>query len=78
MMTPPNHASGTDRIAEVAAKRDWPDDTIVVNVQGDEPRIAPGLIRDVAASARTAAPKRPCPRPATSCTDRPTCSIRTW
>ena len=42
------HASGTDRIAEVAGQRGWRDDTIVVNVQGDEPRIAPELIREVA------------------------------
>jgi 3-deoxy-manno-octulosonate cytidylyltransferase (CMP-KDO synthetase) len=46
-MTSPDHTSGTDRIAEVAAARGWPDDTIVVNVQGDEPRIAPELIREV-------------------------------
>ena len=49
-MTSPDHASGTDRIAEVAAARDWSDNTIVVNVQGDEPRIAPELIREVAAA----------------------------
>jgi 3-deoxy-manno-octulosonate cytidylyltransferase (CMP-KDO synthetase) len=47
-MTRPDHASGTDRIAEVAASRGWSDNTIVVNVQGDEPRIAPALIREVA------------------------------
>lgn len=49
LMTRSDHASGTDRIAEVAAARNWPDDRIVVNVQGDEPRIAPALIRSVAA-----------------------------
>ena len=48
IMTSPQHTSGTDRIAEVAAERNWPGDAIVVNVQGDEPRIAPGLIREVA------------------------------
>jgi len=48
LMTAAHHASGTDRIAEVAHTRGWRDDRIVVNVQGDEPRIAPGLIRDVA------------------------------
>ena len=47
-MTDANHASGTDRIAELAAKRGWTDASIVVNVQGDEPRIAPDLIREVA------------------------------
>ncbi len=48
MMTRPDHASGTDRIAEVASQRGWSEQQIVVNVQGDEPRIAPELIRAVA------------------------------
>ena len=47
-MTRNDHPTGTDRIGEVAAARGWSDDTIVVNVQGDEPRIAPALIRAVA------------------------------
>ncbi|PWB46852.1 MAG: 3-deoxy-manno-octulosonate cytidylyltransferase [Nitrosomonadales bacterium] len=47
-MTSPDHASGTDRIAEVAAQRGWDDHTLVVNVQGDEPLIEPGLIGAVA------------------------------
>ena len=48
MMTRPDHASGTDRIAEIATARGWPDDLIVVNVQGDEPRIPAQLVRSVA------------------------------
>jgi 3-deoxy-manno-octulosonate cytidylyltransferase (CMP-KDO synthetase) len=44
MMTRENHASGTDRIAEVAAKERWTDETIVVNIQGDEPLIEPSNI----------------------------------
>ena len=47
-MTRADHASGTDRIAEVAAQQGWTDETIVVNVQGDEPLIPPPLIRAVA------------------------------
>lgn len=47
-LTSPAHTTGTDRIAEVVAQRGWRDDEIVVNVQGDEPGIAPQLIRDVA------------------------------
>ena len=47
-LTRDTHASGTDRIAEVAEQHGWPDDTIVVNVQGDEPLIPPALIRAVA------------------------------
>lgn len=47
-MTRADHPSGTDRIAEVAAQLGWSEDTLVVNVQGDEPRIDPALIRSVA------------------------------
>lgn len=47
-LTSEHHASGTDRIAEVVEQRGWPDDTIVVNVQGDEPLMPPALIRAVA------------------------------
>ncbi|RYG85479.1 3-deoxy-manno-octulosonate cytidylyltransferase, partial [bacterium] len=47
-MTASDHASGTDRIAEVASKRGWPENDIVVNVQGDEPLMEPALVRQVA------------------------------
>jgi 3-deoxy-manno-octulosonate cytidylyltransferase (CMP-KDO synthetase) len=47
-MTRADHASGTDRLAEVVAQRRYPARRIVVNVQGDEPLIAPALIRRVA------------------------------
>lgn len=50
VMTRGDHASGTDRIAEVAAALGWGDDEIVVNVQGDEPLIEPALIDAVAAA----------------------------
>ncbi len=36
-MTSPDHQSGTDRLAECARIAGWSDDTIVVNLQGDEP-----------------------------------------
>lgn len=48
-MTASTHASGTDRLGEVVAKLAWPDDTIVVNVQGDEPLMPAALIDQVAA-----------------------------
>jgi 3-deoxy-manno-octulosonate cytidylyltransferase (CMP-KDO synthetase) len=47
-MTAVGHMSGTDRIAEVAERRGWSDDQIVVNVQGDEPLLPPALIDQVA------------------------------
>ncbi len=43
-----SHLSGTDRIAEAVAGRGESDDTIVVNVQGDEPRLPGSVIRQVA------------------------------
>ncbi len=49
VMTDTSHTSGTDRIAEVARLRRWPERDIVVNVQGDEPLIPPALIGQVAA-----------------------------
>jgi 3-deoxy-manno-octulosonate cytidylyltransferase (CMP-KDO synthetase) len=49
VLTARSHASGTDRIAEVARARGWPREDIAVNVQGDEPLIPPALISQVAA-----------------------------
>ncbi len=52
VMTRVDHVSGTDRIAEVATLKGWDEDTVVVNVQGDEPLIDPALISGVAANLR--------------------------
>jgi 3-deoxy-manno-octulosonate cytidylyltransferase (CMP-KDO synthetase) len=49
-MTRAGHTSGTERIAEAAAQLGLADESIVVNVQGDEPLIAPRLIARVAAA----------------------------
>lgn len=48
VMTRAEHASGSDRLAEAAALLGWSDDTIVVNLQGDEPLAPPSGIRAVA------------------------------
>jgi 3-deoxy-manno-octulosonate cytidylyltransferase (CMP-KDO synthetase) len=48
VMTATTHASGSDRIAEVARARGWKGDDIVVNVQGDEPLLPGALIGQVA------------------------------
>ena len=49
VMTRADHPTGTDRIGEVAERLGLEAQAIVVNVQGDEPLIEPGLVRDVAA-----------------------------
>ncbi|WP_372013266.1 3-deoxy-manno-octulosonate cytidylyltransferase [Pseudoxanthomonas sp. 10H] len=47
-MTATTHASGTDRLAECARIAGWSDDTVVVNLQGDEPFAPASGIREVA------------------------------
>ncbi|MFP4355347.1 MAG: 3-deoxy-manno-octulosonate cytidylyltransferase [Phycisphaerae bacterium] len=44
VMTSPSCRSGTDRLAEAAASLKLPDETIIINVQGDEPEIPPRCI----------------------------------
>ena len=48
-ITGTQHASGTDRIAEVAERRGWREDEIIVNLQGDEPLMPPADIEQAAA-----------------------------
>ncbi len=47
-LTAVEHCSGSDRLAELAAQQQWPDDDIVVNLQGDEPLMPGALIAQVA------------------------------
>ena len=49
VMTSSTHASGTDRLAEVAAIKGWAEHDIVVNMQGDEPLVPPLLLEQVKA-----------------------------
>jgi 3-deoxy-manno-octulosonate cytidylyltransferase (CMP-KDO synthetase) len=47
-MTASHHISGTERLGEVVERMGWSADTLVVNVQGDEPLVEPALINQVA------------------------------
>ncbi|HJR13690.1 MAG TPA: 3-deoxy-manno-octulosonate cytidylyltransferase [Rhodanobacteraceae bacterium] len=51
-MTRADHASGSDRLAECAMKLGWPEDALVVNLQGDEPFAPAAGIRAVADALR--------------------------
>ena len=48
VLTRVDHPTGTDRLAEAAMQLDLGDDQIIVNLQGDEPAMAPNLVREVA------------------------------
>lgn len=48
VMTSPDHASGTDRLAEAAAIMDIPEQDVVVNIQGDQPLFPPEVVAQVA------------------------------
>ena len=48
VLTSANHQSGSDRIAECAAHLGWPDDYLVVNLQGDEPLMPPACLDQLA------------------------------
>ena len=50
VMTRTDHASGSDRLAECAEQLGWSEETIVVNLQGDEPLAPVSGIRAVAAA----------------------------
>ena len=66
-LTAKSHASGTDRLAECADIAGWADDTIVVNLQGDEP-FAPAAGID-AVAATLAASQAPMSTLAAAITD---------
>lgn len=48
VMTSESHTSGSDRIAETADLLGWADDTLIVNLQGDEPLMPPRCLDQVA------------------------------
>jgi 3-deoxy-manno-octulosonate cytidylyltransferase (CMP-KDO synthetase) len=58
VMTRDDHASGSDRLAEAVERLGLADDTVVVNLQGDEPLIEPAVLARV---ARALAEQPECP-----------------
>jgi 3-deoxy-manno-octulosonate cytidylyltransferase (CMP-KDO synthetase) len=52
MMTKEHHASGSDRVYEVASGLGWSEDDLVVNVQGDEPLLPPAVIDRLVAAMK--------------------------
>jgi 3-deoxy-manno-octulosonate cytidylyltransferase (CMP-KDO synthetase) len=53
VMTSGSHHSGTDRLAEVVSLREWDDEDIIINLQGDEPLMPPAILRQVAINLDT-------------------------
>lgn len=49
VLTRGDHASGTDRVCEAVAGLGLADDDVVVNVQGDEPALAPAMLSELVA-----------------------------
>lgn len=47
VMTSSSHSSGTDRVNEVANLLDWSDETVIINIQGDEPLVPSQLILSI-------------------------------
>ncbi|WP_322401538.1 3-deoxy-manno-octulosonate cytidylyltransferase [Massilia luteola] len=68
-MTRADHPSGTDRIAEVARALDLAPDAVVVNLQGDEPLIAPALLAACAARISADVPMATCAHPLSDAPD---------
>lgn len=52
-MTREDHATGSDRIVEVCEKLGWADDTVIVNLQGDEPLMPAQNLSQVAFNLQT-------------------------
>lgn len=57
-MTRAEHPSGSDRVMEVVDRFGWREETLVVNVQGDEPLLPPAVVAALA-RAMHAAPDIP-------------------
>ncbi len=47
LMTSGNHSSGTDRVFEAVSQLQLPEESVVVNIQGDEPALAPEMLSEL-------------------------------
>ena len=47
ILTRKDHPSGTDRVLEAAQLLNLPDDSVIVNIQGDEPLLAPAMLTEL-------------------------------
>ncbi len=47
VMTRDDHPSGTDRVLEAARKMKLPSESVVLNIQGDEPLLAPDMLAEL-------------------------------
>lgn len=59
VLTAAHHASGSERIAEVVERLGWSPETIVVNLQGDEPAMPGVLLAEVAGNLARAGEAAP-------------------
>ena len=57
VMTDAAHPSGTDRVCEAATTLGLPDEAIIVNIQGDEPTLAPEMLSELLAAFADASVK---------------------
>ncbi len=55
VLTRGDHPSGTDRVLEAAGLLEIPDTAVVVNIQGDEPALAPAMLSQLLAPFSTPA-----------------------
>ena len=56
ILTSPDHQSGTERVAEVVANKAFSAFDVILNVQGDEPLVAPDALHGAVARVRSGDP----------------------
>jgi len=56
VLTAPDHQSGTERVAEVVGHKSFSTFDVVLNVQGDEPLVAPAALHGAVSHVRAGDP----------------------